>query len=112
MNDELELELRKALGRSAAPGDFVDKVMRNLPAETSAPAWWRAAIAAGLIGAVTAGGIRIEHHKREEQAQSTEQRLVYAFSFAAEKLQRVNGQLQRSAPELKLDKKRGKQYEE
>jgi hypothetical protein len=112
MNDDIELELRKALRRVPAPDGFTERVMQRLPERAPAFEWWRMAVAAALICVMFLGGMQYMRQRRVQKARATEKQVIFAFTLAAEKLQRVNYRLQRNAPELKLPDKRGSHYEE
>lgn len=113
MNDEIERELRKALSRVPAPEGFTDRVLQRLGEENRAERnlWWRMAVAAMVAVALLAGGLRYSQLRHQQEARKAEQDVVFAFSLAAEKLQKVNVRLEQSGPALNIPNKRGRQYE-
>ncbi len=113
MNDDIELELRKALQRVPAPEGFAERVMDRLPGD-SGWEWWRMAVAAILVCALVLGGLQYRAKRREQEqaALRTQKEVVFAFALAAEKLQKVNYRLQHAGPELNVQKRRGKTYDE
>ena len=112
MNDELELDLRKALQRVPAPEGFTARVLDRLPANAPPLTWWRWAVAASLVCVLLLSGLYYRQQRREQDARRTEQQVIFAFTLAAEKLQHVNYRLQRTTPDLNLQKKRGNHYDE
>jgi uncharacterized membrane protein YcfT len=70
----IEDQLREALKREPASGDFKRKVMRALPAERRAPvAWWKRRVsvafaAAVALAAVVPGVVVEQRHRRGVEA--------------------------------------------
>lgn len=112
MNEDIEVELRTALQRVAAPEGFSERVMARLPSESAAPTWWRLAVAAVVLCALLVGTAQYRRQQQQAEALKTERQVVFALTLAAEKLERVNYRLQRAAPEVNLNRKRGNHYDE
>ena len=111
MNDQIEHELRRALGRVPPPAGFTERVMARLPEQNRSPiAWWYAAVAAMIVVALLVGNFETRQAHQKE-ARRTEQQVVFALALAAEKLQKVNVRLEHSGPEMRVQHKQEKQYE-
>jgi hypothetical protein len=103
MSDPIEDELRRALKTVDPPEGFADRVMARIPERRPRPAQrlWYGAIAAGLALLLALGGF--EHNKKQQQtrAEQTGRQVIFALALVADKLDRVNERLQKSAPDLK-----------
>lgn len=90
MND-LEQELKHALGRTAAPEGFADRVMIRVAQRDSRPRVrpWLAAAAALTIGVFGVG--RYEYRRMEAEKAKAE--LIYALEIASGTLQETRAKL-------------------
>jgi hypothetical protein len=102
----LDDDLRRAFRRTAAPRDFVDRVLASLEqrdAPAAAPAAWplRTALqwlaAAAVITVVTAGGARYYIQQQTvAEAERVQKEVRVALDIAGEKLALVQRKLQDS----------------
>jgi hypothetical protein len=111
MNGHLEEELRQALGRREAPAGFTERVMARIPKRRASVmrTFWYPALAAALAILFTFAGIEQIRHQKRLRAEETQRQVVYALQLTAEKLDRVNARLQKSAPELRFEEREGEQ---
>jgi hypothetical protein len=108
--DFMEEELRKALARHDAPDGFTERVMANMPKRRSELRMtWYAAIAAVLAIALVFSGVEQRRQIQRQKAKQTERQVVFAIALAMRHFERVNVQLQKSAPTLKIEEKHGGQ---
>jgi hypothetical protein len=109
MSEYLESELRKALARGGPPEGFAERVIESIPRRNKERrTMWYAAIAAVLALALVFSGVEQRHRNEQRQrAQRTEQQVVFAIALAMRHFEHVNTELQKSAPTVKIEGKRG-----
>jgi len=104
MSDFLDEALRHALQRKAAPEGFAERLNERLVRrQRSRPVWYSALAAAIALLVVFAG--MAQRWERERAAQRTEQQVVFAIALAMEKFDHVNQRLERTAPQVQVDRK-------
>jgi hypothetical protein len=108
MSDFLEEHLRKALGRQEAPDGFADRVLAKLQEQRRGRSmFWYSAVAAMVAIALLFAGMQQRHREQQSHARETERQVVFALALAMQKFEHVNTRLQRSAPRVRVEEKRG-----
>lgn len=108
MSEFFEKELRKALARSGPPDGFAERVMTVIPQrKKQRRATWYTAIAAVLAIAIIFSGVEQRRRNEQQRARQTERQVVFAIALAMRHLDRVNTELRKSAPTVKIEDRRG-----
>ena len=109
MNDRIEEQLREALRRVEPSQGFAERVVTRLPEPQSRSfqRFWFAAVAACVALLLVFTIVHQNRRERMVQAHETERQVVFAIALAVEKLDHVNARLQKSAPEVRIEDKKG-----
>ncbi len=104
MDDEqLELELSRALARRDPPAGFAARLMARVPEPGPAVAWWwpvwapAAALAMALLVVVVAGGLWRQREQRLAAERASAEQLMQGLKITSAKLEAVRTRLYRHA---------------